>query len=54
MTKSMLTPNSDQPTSVSKSEKRAWVTPAFEQVPLKEALNIPQITSANDGCSSSS
>ena len=54
MTKSKLTPNSGQPTPVSQSEKRAWVTPSFEQMPLKEALNGNFDPIANDGSVNSS
>ena len=49
MTKSTQIANNDQTTSVSQPAKRAWVTPAFEQMPLKEALNTFEPSIANDG-----
>lgn len=53
MTKSKQMSNNDQPTAVVQPEKRAWVTPAFEQVPLKEALSGSGPISADLGTSSS-
>ena len=35
-------------------QKRAWVTPAFEQVALKDALTGPDSPLANDGIVGSS
>ena len=42
------TPKGDQ------AQKRAWVTPAFEQVALKDALNTPNAPESLDATTLSS
>ena len=54
MNKSEQTPTLTATTPSVDAPRRAWVTPAFEQVALKEALNGPGTATPGDGSGSSS
>jgi hypothetical protein len=47
-------PTGSQTAQQPQPQKRAWITPAFDQVALKDALNSRDNVLANDGISQSS
>lgn len=47
-------PTDGQNAQATQPQKRAWVTPTFEQVALKQALTNPATPADNDGEISSS